>query len=118
MDRTKPKRDLTYGLMFGIGMFVVITIVLIVYYNSPRRVDEPDTPSVHNLQECNPGDSEPCTVDGCPGSRVCISGEWSTCRREPIDCVPGSKRRCPLGGCRWGVQYCDRCGRWGVCQPV
>ncbi|MFP3949577.1 MAG: hypothetical protein ACLFUZ_00575 [Candidatus Micrarchaeia archaeon] len=109
-------------LVASVALFTgLLILVLFVYFFSYPAPSLDFSPTSLDLgasgYECNPGDELPCEDErGCPGSRICLHGEWSSCTvRE--ECTPGETRFCPTGGCSNGIQVCDSCSHWGPCLP-
>lgn len=58
----------------------------------PTGVDDMQNPMQSSIKiyqdtsTCNEGTINTCTVSGCPGTRVCTDGEWSSCVKDDIMC--------------------------------
>ena len=115
-------------ILVSIGLLLVILLILsaVYYLYSSYNLHRQDKAISSNLdqeeietsqKECEEGDTKDCITENyCVGTKTCTNGRWSKCLIKPMECSPGSKRRCPKSYCEWGVQTCTQCGQWGPCN--
>lgn len=103
-------------------IFLVLTsIIFMIYLGSIKtnnlKFEEIEDNPEESMMDCIEGYEKDCITDnGCDGKIYCKDGKWTSCYKNKVICVPGSKTTCPLTSCLSGIKICNECGTdWGKC---
>jgi len=97
-------------------LFILLSLLFVasifIFFKPTLAIQSDDVLTLN----CSDGQIRNCTIRGCPGSSVCVEGEWHGCKWDTI-CSPGSIEPCLSYGCAYAYKVCNECGTgYGQCE--